>query len=80
MSCAQVDCASSAAEMVGAELQVTASSPAGSDAFTADLPVLAPQDQVFVATQMAVTGSAGGAPWAEGLACLADAVRAPRGV
>ena len=77
MSCAQADCASSAAEMVGTELQFTASSPAGSDAFTADLPVLVPQDQVFVATPMAVTGSAGGAPWAEG---LSDAVRVPRGV
>ena len=42
-----------------------------------ELPVLAPQDQVFVATPMAVTGIAGGAPWAEG---LSDAVRAPRGV
>ena len=49
MSCAQVDFAFSAAEMVGTELQLTASSAAGSGAFTADLAVLAPQDQVFVA-------------------------------
>jgi hypothetical protein len=38
------------------------------------LPVLAPQDQVFVATPMAVMGSASDAPWAEGLG-LPDAVR-----
>ena len=42
------------------------------------LPVLAPQDQVFVATPMAVTSSAGGAPWAEGLG-LPDAVWPPPG-
>ena len=65
--------------MVGTELQFTASSLAGSHAFTADLHVLAPQNQVFVATPMAVTGSAGDAPWADGLG-LPDAVQPPRSV
>ena len=63
---AQSDFAFSAEEMVGTELQLTASSTAGGGAFTADLAVLAPQDQVL-------------APADSGHA-LPDAVRAPRGV
>ena len=63
----------SADQMVDAELQFSASSTAGSDAFTASLPVLAAQDSVFLATSMQVDGTAAGTPWAEGIA-LPDAV------
>eukprot|EP01050_Picozoa_sp_SAG11_P010851 SAG11_NODE_1111_length_5823_cov_2.384172_1_plen_1074_part_10 len=70
----EVTFAFSAGQMLDASLQFSASSAAGSDAFTAELPILAPQGSVFVATSMAVEGGADGAPpWAEGIA-LPDAV------
>ena len=62
-----------ASALENAQLQFSASSAAGNDAFTTDLPVLGAQDGVCVATSMAIDGSDAGTPWAEGIV-LPDAV------
>jgi len=57
----------SAAALVDAELQFSASASVGRDSFTVALPVLGAQDGVCIATSMAIDGSAAGTPWPEGI-------------
>ena len=58
----------SAASMARADLVFAVAASETSDALSASVPVLSPQQEIFVATSMPITASEAGTPWTEGLA------------